>query len=131
MHDIDNDLRPVFDNFKAQKIDELILDLRFNPGGFTPNAEVVGSLIVKNLNPNEKMFGGHANKAQTLEAQSKPDGNKDGRNWTNETSNLNTLNRVYIITSKSTSSSSELVIKLPKNQNGSDIDWEKIHLAKM
>ncbi|HLO44479.1 MAG TPA: S41 family peptidase [Leadbetterella sp.] len=116
LHDIDNDLRAVFNNFKAQKIDELILDLRFNPGGFTPNAEVVGSLIVKNLNPNEKMFGGHTNKAQTLEAQSKPDGNKDGRNWTNESANLNTLNRVYIITSKSTSSSSELVINCLKTK---------------
>lgn len=116
LHEIDNDLRAVFNNFKEQKINELILDMRFNPGGFTPNAEVVGSLIVKNLNPNEKMFGGHANKAQTLEAQSKPDGNKDGRNWTNESANLNTLNRVYIITSKSTSSSSELVINCLKTK---------------
>jgi carboxyl-terminal processing protease len=114
LHDIDNDLRAVFSYFKNQKVDELILDLRFNPGGFTPNAEVVGSLIVKNLNPNEKMFGGHTNKNQTLEAQSKPDGNKDGRNWTNEAYNLNTLNRVFIITSKSTASSSELVINCLK-----------------
>lgn len=114
LHDIDNDLRTVFSYFKNQKVDELILDLRFNPGGFTPNAEVVGSLIVKNLNPNQKMFGGHMNKNQTLEAQSKPDGNKDGRNWTNEAFNLNTLNRVFIITSKSTASSSELVINCLK-----------------
>jgi carboxyl-terminal processing protease len=113
LHDIDNDLRNVFSQFKTQKIDEFIFDLRFNPGGFTPNAEVVGSLIVKNLNPNSKMFGGHANKAQTLEAQSKPD-YKEGRNWTNETVNLNNLNKVYIITSRSTSSSSELIINCLK-----------------
>jgi C-terminal processing protease CtpA/Prc len=113
---IDDELRQVFQNFKLQKIDELILDLRFNPGGFTPNAEVVGSLIVKNLNPTEKMFGGHLNKNQTLEHKSKPDGDKDGRNWTNESVNLNTLNRVYIITSKSTSSSSELVINCLKTK---------------
>ncbi len=114
LHEIDNDLRMVFNNFKEQKIDELILDLRFNPGGFTPNAEVFGSLIVKNLNPNEKMFGGHKN--QSLEALNKPAGNRNDRNWTNESANLNTLNRVYIITSKSTSSSSELVINCLKTK---------------
>lgn len=114
LHEIDPELRAVFGYFKNQKIDDFILDLRFNPGGFTPNAEVVGSLIVKNLNPNDKMFGGHMNKNQTLEAQSKPDGNIDGRNWTNETFNLNTLNRVFVITSKSTASSSELVINCLK-----------------
>lgn len=114
LHEIDNDLRVVFNNFKEQKIDELILDLRFNPGGFTPNAEVVGSLIVKNLNPNEKMFGGHKN--QSLETINKAAGNKNDRNWTSESANLNNLNRVYIITSKSTSSSSELVINCLKTK---------------
>lgn len=115
LQDIDNDLRKVFGDLKSQHVDELILDLRFNPGGFTPNAEVVASLIVQNLDPSQKMFLGHLNKGLTLEAQSKP-GYVEGRNWTPETNNLNTLNRVYILTSKSTSSSSELVINCLKTK---------------
>ncbi|MGL4632644.1 MAG: S41 family peptidase [Leadbetterella sp.] len=114
LQNIDEDLRKVFAEYKAQKVDEFVLDLRFNPGGFTPNAEVFGSLLVKNLDPTQIMFGGNTNKAQTLESQSKPDGGQKGRYWTKETANLNTLDRIYILTSKSTSSSSELIINCLK-----------------
>lgn len=106
----ESEMRGLFGNFKAQKIDEFILDLRFNQGGVTPNAEIVASLIVKNLNPASEMFHSSWNKEQT-EKNIKESGQKAGiRYWTTESTNLGNLNRVYVLTSKSSASSSELVI---------------------
>jgi C-terminal processing protease CtpA/Prc len=103
---IDTDLRNIFGIFKNSNISDLIIDLRFNPGGFTPNAEVFGSLLVHDLKPGTKMFGGKRS-AQNNQTSNPTDGD---RGWTSETQNINYLKRVFIITSKSTSSSSELVI---------------------
>lgn len=100
---IDTDLRNIFGIFKNSNISDLVLDLRFNPGGFTPNAEVFGSLVVHDLKPGTKMFGGKRGGLTTNSTEG-------DRGWTQETQNINYLKRVFIITSKSTSSSSELVI---------------------
>lgn len=111
---IDDDLLRVFKYFKENQIDDLIVDLRFNPGGFTPNSEVVASFIVQNLNPSETMFGAITNSNQT-EQYFKRFGTKEAlRGWVPETYNLGYLPRVFMITSRSSSSSSELIISALK-----------------
>jgi carboxyl-terminal processing protease len=104
----DNDLRNAFLLFKLQKIDEFILDLRFNPGGFTPSAEVLGSLIVPNLKPGSEMFHTTCNAAQSTK-QYNPTDPSTYRGFVAEANNIN-LPRIYILTSHATSSSAELVI---------------------
>ncbi|MFC3811062.1 S41 family peptidase [Lacihabitans lacunae] len=104
----DNDLRNAFLLFKLQKIDEFILDLRFNPGGFTPSAEVLGSLIVPNLKPGSEMFHGICNASQTSKPYN-PTDPSTYRGFVAEANNIN-LPRIYILTSHATSSSAELVI---------------------
>ena len=47
----DDQLRAIFADFKVQGINELVLDLRFNGGGYNNTERVVGSLIVKGLKP--------------------------------------------------------------------------------
>jgi carboxyl-terminal processing protease len=104
----DNDLRNAFLLFKLQKIDEFILDLRFNPGGFTPSAEVLGSLIVPNLKPGSEMFHTTCNAAQSTKPYN-PTDPSTYRGFVAEANNIN-LPRIYILTSHATSSSAELVI---------------------
>jgi carboxyl-terminal processing protease len=106
----ESELRQVMGDFKRQSISELVLDLRFNPGGVTPNTEVVASLLVKNLVPNTTMYYSEWNPAQT-EINKKREGQQAGiRKWLAEPQNLGTLSRIFILSSKTTASSSELII---------------------
>ena len=43
----DDELRQVFAEFKTKGVNELVLDLRFNPGGYISSAETLASLIGK------------------------------------------------------------------------------------
>lgn len=103
----ETETRQIFQYFKDNKIDEMIMDLRFNPGGVTPNAEVIASLLGPDLGNTAELFHGSANRYQNQQ-----NGTEQGsrRYFTNETANLSELARVFVITSKSSASSSELVI---------------------
>ncbi len=102
--------RSIFKHFKDEKIDEMVIDLRFNPGGVTPNAEVMASLLGPDLGHTVELFHGAMNKYQTEEAIRKGEPTDGRRNFTNETANLSHLQRVFVLTSKSSASSSELII---------------------
>lgn len=111
---IDDDLNQVFKYFKENHIDDLIIDLRFNPGGFTPNSEMVASLIVHNLNPSETMFGAITNTFQTEQYFKRFGTTEALRGWVPTNYNLGYLPRVFMITSRSSCSSSELIISALK-----------------
>ncbi|MBX2953040.1 MAG: PDZ domain-containing protein [Leadbetterella sp.] len=102
--------RKIFQYFKDNKIDEMVLDLRFNPGGVTPNAEVMASLLAPDLGNTVELFHGLTNSYLAKQAQQNGTASENGRYFTNETSNLSKLSRLFVITSKSSASSSELVI---------------------
>lgn len=116
LNSFDDSLRAVFTRFKNYKntgIDELVLDLRFNGGGYVVSSDLLTSLIVKDLPSkvgtvmNKKVY----NNAYT--AVLKKEANPDQyflTNFKSESANLGKLSRVFVLTSPGTASASELVI---------------------
>jgi carboxyl-terminal processing protease len=109
----DDKLRAIFADFKVQGINELVLDLRFNGGGFNNTERVVGSLIVKGLKPGtimNKTFWSKNGEAYVRRYWGYGDDDFRGY-WQDESSNIgNNISRVYILTSRSTASASEMLI---------------------
>lgn len=125
-------LNAVFNKFSTAGVTDLIVDLRYNGGGFVSTAEHLVNLIVPSQHNGKKMFTEFFNatmrdkKATILKNQ--PRRNQEGtitngnyfdnadysvaRNTTNITKNsgLTNVNRVVFITGPGTASSSELVI---------------------
>ena len=106
----DNKLREVFAQFKAQGVNELVLDLRYNGGGFISSAVTLSSLIVKNLSTNNVMYRDQWNKEITDIYVARNGPNFFTKFFNNEPNNLGTLDRVFVLTSRSTASASELVM---------------------
>jgi carboxyl-terminal processing protease len=106
----DGAMRKVFGEFKAKGVNELVLDFRYNGGGYISASNVISSLVVKNLKPNTLMSKQEWNAAITKAQIAKYGSNAFDTNWLSEANNLGTLNRVYFLTSKGTASASELVI---------------------
>jgi carboxyl-terminal processing protease len=106
----DEAIRNVFKEFKNKGVNELVLDLRYNGGGYISSSDILSSLIVKNLKPNTLMNRQEWNTAMTTAYKSKYGNDVFDQVWLNEANNLGSLNTVYILTSKGTASASELVI---------------------
>ena len=107
----DNELRQIFGDFKAQGVNELILDLRFNGGGYISSAETLASLIGKNISSSKVFYKEQWNDAYTAYFKQKNGPNALEHNFLNEPNNIGeNLNRVFVLTSNSTASASELVI---------------------
>ena len=103
----DEELNEVFNNFKSQNVDELILDFRYNGGGRVSSAIQIASSVYGTRT--DQVFLTPRFNPKRQEANGIPD------NFVDQTINgsaINSLelNRVYIITSSSTASASELVI---------------------
>ena len=106
----DDAIRNVFKEFKNKGVNELVLDLRYNGGGYISSSDIISSLIVKNLKPNTLMNRQEWNSAMTAAYKAKYGNDVFDQVWLNEANNLGSLNTVYILTSKGTASASELVI---------------------
>ena len=107
----DEYLETIFSEFKSNSVDDIVLDLRYNPGGSINSAIVLASLIT----------GQFENEIFNTE-----EWNSDIQNyWINNDpeflinrflsfqSSLN-LNRVFILTTRSSASASELIINCLK-----------------
>ncbi len=101
----DEQLKQVFGQFKAAGINELVLDLRTNGGGRISSADLISSLVVKNLNTNNVIHQDEWNATIKAKYPSVTTPTK----FTNQANNLN-LNRLFVLTSNATASASELVI---------------------
>lgn len=115
----DADLNAAFANFKSENINDLIIDLRYNPGGSVQSASYLGSMVTGQFtdqvyskeiwnqkilaaNPPETFINNFTNQIRNVDAT--------GNVVVEENINSLGLNRVYIITSGSTASASELLI---------------------
>ena len=110
----DRQLRTVFGAFKAQGISELVLDLRYNPGGYVSSSTVLGSLIGKGISSSKLFYKKEYNKTLTPEYQAYDKKNgSDSFNgfFYNEANNVGgSLQRVYVLTTSGSASASELII---------------------
>ena len=108
----DDSLRAVFGRFKNTGIDELVIDLRYNGGGYVTSSDLLTDLIVKDLAGkvdkimNKKVY----NDTYTAELNKTYGSSAFNTNFKMEANNISTLSRVFILTSNGTASASELVI---------------------
>ena len=103
--DYDSKLNEAFGSLKSQGITDLILDLRYNGGGSVQTATRLASMITGQFNG--KVFANLKwNQKLSLNNEDYLFPNKIG---STDINSLN-LNKVYVITTKSTASASELII---------------------
>ncbi|QHT67832.1 peptidase S41 [Rhodocytophaga rosea] len=107
----DKQLDQIFGNFKSEGINELILDLRYNPGGYVSSATNLASLIGKNIDANKVFYSQEWNSVLAPELEKEYGADYGTEYFVAKPQNIgNHLNRVYVLTSDHTASASELII---------------------
>jgi len=111
-----DELNTAFSFFKAEGINELVLDLRLNGGGSVLTSAYLASMIYANAGTDKfaelKYNGKHTNQSGSAYFDNMLNiYDTDGVNTGDEPINrLNTLDKLYVLTSGSTASASEMII---------------------
>lgn len=107
----DNQVDAVFSNFKAKGVNELVLDLRYNPGGYTSSSANLASLIGKGIDNSKVYFREEWNSTLTPYLKQEYGDEFFVQRFLNKSQNIGSnLQRVFVLTTDGTASSSELVI---------------------
>jgi carboxyl-terminal processing protease len=107
----DNALRRIFADFKSKGVNELVLDLRLNSGGYISSANTLASLIGKGISSNKVFYKEQWNDKYIAYWQKEKGPAALDYAFQNEANNIGgNLNRVFVLTSQGTASASELVI---------------------
>lgn len=107
----DRELESIFEEFRNQQIDELVLDLRYNPGGYVSSAILLGSLVAKNVSRRD-IFAIKEYNPEISEILTRRYGADFFNDYFSEKpQNVgNLIDRVFVLTSRRTASASELLI---------------------
>ncbi|MFD2569148.1 S41 family peptidase [Spirosoma soli] len=101
----------IFSNFKAKGVNELVLDLRYNPGGYTSSSANLASLIGKGVNSSKLYFREEWNSTITPSLRQEYGDSFFIQNFADKAQNIgNNLSRVFVLTTDYTASASELII---------------------
>ena len=111
----EQELKDVFAGFRAGAIDELILDLRYNPGGYTVTCRLLASLIVRSdrlgkTYSQNKYNSSHGELTETFD---------EGVSMQNVD-----MSRIYVLATERTASAAENIIN---SLRGADV--EVIHIG--
>ncbi len=100
----------VINSFKAQGIEELVLDLRYNPGGYVSTCALLANMILPSVYRNEVFLTYQWNNVITSQLGGDPDYQYlFQENFPDSAVNLN-LNKLYVLTSERSASASEAII---------------------
>jgi len=108
----DDSLRALFGRFKSAGVNELVLDFRYNGGGYVVSSDLITNLTVKDAAAkvgklmNKKVY----NPTYTAYLEKNSGTSAFETLFKSEPNNLGTLNRVFVLTAGNTASASELVI---------------------
>ncbi|GAB3998200.1 hypothetical protein GCM10028807_45240 [Spirosoma daeguense] len=101
----------VFSDFKAKGVNELVLDLRYNPGGYTSSSANLASLIGKGVSSNTLYFREEWNATLMPQLQREYGSSFFTQNFLTKAQNIGgSLSRVFVLTTDHTASASELII---------------------
>ncbi len=110
-NEYDAQVDAVFNDFKAKGVNELVLDLRYNPGGYTSSSANLASLIGKGISSNQLYFREEWNATITPELQKQYGSSFFVTNFLDKAQNIgSSLSRVFVLTTDHTASASELII---------------------
>ncbi|CAG4988207.1 hypothetical protein DYBT9275_00028 [Dyadobacter sp. CECT 9275] len=106
----DKELDQIVGSFKEKNVSSIILDLRYNPGGYVSSATSLASLLVK-ATTNDIFFYKEYNPTATTALKKQYGEGYFYDKFTAKTQNIgSTLNNLVILTSSRTASASELLI---------------------
>ncbi|QMW02620.1 S41 family peptidase [Spirosoma foliorum] len=101
----------IFGKFKQQGVNELILDLRYNRGGYVSSSTNLASLIGKNIDASKVYYTQKWNSIVTAANDKNRGSGWNTQNFLTKSTNIGAnLSRVFVLTTGSTASASELVI---------------------
>ncbi len=107
----DDEMRKVFGEFKAAGVTELVLDLRFNGGGFISSATTLSSLIGRGASSSKVAYRDEWNAEVTKQYKDRFGANYFTKFFRDEPNNIGaSLKRVFVLTTASTASASELTM---------------------
>lgn len=107
----DQKLEQVFSKFKARGVNELVLDLRYNPGGYVSSSVKLASMIGKGIDNTKTYYRMEYNKDVMAEVKSEGAEEELITRFQTKTQNIgDNLSRVFVLTTGGTASASELII---------------------
>jgi carboxyl-terminal processing protease len=101
----------IFGKFKQKGVNELVLDLRYNRGGYVSSSTNLASLIGRNIDASKVFYTQKWNSNVTADYDKKYGAGWNNQNFISKSTNIGgNLSRVYVLTTGSTASASELII---------------------